>query len=1545
MAARSRRRIQLEALEDRRLLALLGVDFGYPSMFANSTGTINYDATTNALVADASPELFQESEFWFANFIDAPKDFSLQLEVDESGNLVGGVPGDDFVLSGVIDIDFDGTPDLSGTLLTGEVIGFGFLNSVGTTDTFDFRIEVTGGVLTVPGTYSSGGTRPAYFAGQDIGMRIDSEESSFNGSFNSNFSGKNKATFGPTDPLAELGNYVWVDTNQNGLQDDGNTGVNDVTVDLYIDVDGDGIAEPGGDDGAPVATTVTADLSGTPGYYLFPNLDPDDYFVVFDPSTLPTGFEFTTQGAGSDDAVDSDADTTTGIAEVTTLDAGESDLTWDAGIVSLPGPVIALEKFTRVDDNPIDIEKLVRVVSPAVEGDVCDVLNKPVSLTFEYVPSLDFNPLQPDGKAGVLVNHGLDADGDSYIVVAKNDDPDDFGEVFFQGDVSTNELFTASGAFGSNTYFFIFDSLGGTLLQEFHYHTSCSAPIVLGAQPLSATLVGYNDGTPQGNIAAPDFAAGVNDADADAPMGPEAHAGDTVVFTYVVTNPIPNTELTDIQVSDLVLAPDPGTAFAPDAVLAGGFNVGDSDQDNRLDAGEQWLYTSVAPISSATPTGQHVDKATVVGTNVNGGAVMDMDPAHFFVPSMPTASGDVCDVLGKPLALTFQYSPGTVVSTDQDSGKATVFFDSGAVDDDGASFVIVTDKSNASDALSGEGKRYFEGSVAVNAEFTANEDLDDFGSTTYIHFFDDASGGLLQSVVYHTSCSQPIQLGDVVGNATLVGYQGEDGSAVLPPPPVAPPPVDLGGVMLSTDQPFNPANIGVDADVATGPIAQLGQRVTFTYQVTNPGNVPLTVLSLFDDNETAPLPGSGADDFEPAAVLKPNGFNFGDDNNDGWLDPGEVWYYQAMTLATTPGQHTNIGKVSAEDAAQTMVMADDPSNHLVNPIEFEKYVFVQTELPEQGDVCDVYGKAVALTFEYVPGVATNTEQDSAKAAVLFDSGMVDDDGVSHVIVTDESDASSALGGDGKRFFEGEVAFGELFEADESVDDFGSTTYVHFFDDATGGLLQTIVYHTSCSQPIRLGDVIGNATVVEYDGEDGSVSLNPSGGLGDRADSPTGPYVVLNDNVVFNFEISNTSAGAAAIELTDVVVMDDGVVITDYVDKGNGDDILDPGETWILTATQTAAVAGQQMNLGELTAQTPDGVELAAEDPAYYFVERLKFHVVDEVADADFRYTKSGQGGGLSSGLDSDNSQPRGAVTSATGDTLWVVDKDKQVYVYDGAGNFQGEWKAKGISDKVQGIGSDGQDVWIVDDGKDRVYFYAGGASNAFDQEHDYTSQFDLANDNDKPRGLTTDGTYVWVVNDGKDGDNQVFKYTVTGTFVSSWTLDAANEKPRGLTIDPTGSSGDTIWVVDETGYVFTYADGASDAGGGLAGTFALAAGNTKPQGIADPDPNYRSTSGNRPVIGASTVRPLGRRAIAPLESLPGTPADAIFAVLSDLDEDDPMESVSVIERQQPLAQELLREPGVEAVDELFALQGNEDSAVDIKTELLLLQENEQSIDR
>ena len=55
----------------------------------------------------------------------------------------------------------------------------------------------------------------------------------------------------------------------------------------------------------------------------------------------------------------------------------------------------------------------------------------------------------------------------------------------------------------------------------------------------------------------------------------------------------------------------------------------------------------------------------------------------------------------------------------------------------------------------------------------------------------------------------------------------------------------------------------------------------------------------------------------------------------------------------------------------------------------------------------------------------------------------------------------------------------------------------------------------------------------------------------------------------------------------------------------------------------------------------------------------------------------------------------------------------------------------------------------------------------------------------------TDGTSFWVV----DGTAlKVFKYTLSGSLLGSWTIDPANKKPTGITINPTNVS--DIWIVD-----------------------------------------------------------------------------------------------------------------------------------------------------
>ncbi len=172
---------------------------------------------------------------------------------------------------------------------------------------------------------------------------------------------------------ASLGNYVWVDSNANGLQDDGQTGVNGVYVELFnIGVDG----VPGTLDDVPVHVGATqTDSGGNPGWYDFPNLDPATYYVCFSP---PANYVPTLANVGGNDAIDSDPDRVTQCTPPVFLAAGEINPTLDLGLVQ----IAALGNYVWFDRNsdgvqnesPDDGANGVTVRLFADDGDgVCEV--------------------------------------------------------------------------------------------------------------------------------------------------------------------------------------------------------------------------------------------------------------------------------------------------------------------------------------------------------------------------------------------------------------------------------------------------------------------------------------------------------------------------------------------------------------------------------------------------------------------------------------------------------------------------------------------------------------------------------------------------------------------------------------------------------------------------------------------------------------------------------------------------------------------------------------------------------------------------------------------------------------------------------------------------------------------------------------------------------------------------------------------------------------------------------------------------------------------
>ncbi|RLA21700.1 MAG: hypothetical protein DRQ62_09160 [Gammaproteobacteria bacterium] len=182
---------------------LLGLSPELPTIDFSGSGMIDYNASTGIINISGDPStLFSVEPFIFAELqgvvgVDNIKNIKLKFQVDNSGNLI---PSDislpDLVIIGSIDMNGNGTTDHSGTLLTANVMQFGFLNGMSNgDDVFDLRLNSINGAL-------------AYlYSEQDLAARVISEVSTvysnpFDNSFNADWQGQAKGVIGSTAPTA-----------------------------------------------------------------------------------------------------------------------------------------------------------------------------------------------------------------------------------------------------------------------------------------------------------------------------------------------------------------------------------------------------------------------------------------------------------------------------------------------------------------------------------------------------------------------------------------------------------------------------------------------------------------------------------------------------------------------------------------------------------------------------------------------------------------------------------------------------------------------------------------------------------------------------------------------------------------------------------------------------------------------------------------------------------------------------------------------------------------------------------------------------------------------------------------------------------------------------------------------------------------------------------------------------------------------------------------------------------------------------------------------
>ena len=206
-------------------------------------------------------------------------------------------------------------------------------------------------------------------------------------------------------PTADIGDYVWVDANGDGIQDSTEVGIEGVTVYLIDAATGD-----------TIATTMT----DADGMYLFEDVAAGDYQVAFDVTTNTSGvdYEGTLQDATADGS-DSDADPVTGVTAVFSFDPENGDdLTIDAGFI----PVADIGDYVWNDENEdgiqdsteTGVEGVVVYLIDNVTGDTIatDTTDADGMYLFEDVPAGEYIVAIDPSSTGDLEITTQDATGD-----------------------------------------------------------------------------------------------------------------------------------------------------------------------------------------------------------------------------------------------------------------------------------------------------------------------------------------------------------------------------------------------------------------------------------------------------------------------------------------------------------------------------------------------------------------------------------------------------------------------------------------------------------------------------------------------------------------------------------------------------------------------------------------------------------------------------------------------------------------------------------------------------------------------------------------------------------------------------------------------------------------------------------------------------------------------------------------------------------------------------------------------------------------------------
>ena len=279
------------------------------------------------------------------------------------------------------------------------------------------------------------------------------------------------------------------------------------------------------------------------------------------------------------------------------------------------------------------------------------------------------------------------------------------------------------------------------------------------------------------------------------------------------------------------------------------------------------------------------------------------------------------------------------------------------------------------------------------------------------------------------------------------------------------------------------------------------------------------------------------------------------DDGDNILEPSESWVYE-LTGTASSGQYDNIGSVSASPPVGSDVTDSDASSYFGSSpgVTIDKVTDDGVQVAGDGLFIET---GAGITWTYT---VTNTGNVNLDTVVVSD----DLEGLATYVSGDDGD--------------------NILEPSESwVYELTGTASSGQYDN---------IGSVSASPPV--GSDVTDSDASSYFGSSPGVTIDKVTDDGVQV-AGDGLFIETGAGITWTYTVTNTGN----VDLDTVVVSDDLEGLATYVSGDDGDNILEPSESWVYELTGTAS-SGQYDNIGSVSASPPVGSDVTDSDASSYF---------------------------------------------------------------------------------------------------------------------------------------------------------------------------------------------------------------------------------------------------------------------------------------------------------------------------------------------------------